>query len=85
MKKYLPTFYGKYLHQYYLHDTDVVKQNIFATMNIPANSQELILNHHQYGWSNADNMGPWFTLAHMKQERVNHPQFELIREACQLS
>jgi len=39
MKQYLPTFYGKYIHLYYLHDQDVVSQNIFNTMHIPAPSQ----------------------------------------------
>lgn len=56
LKSTLPRIYGEYLHNFYIHDQDVVDKVIFAQAATPAESRQLILNDKRYGWTQPSNL-----------------------------
>ena len=83
----VPNIYGLYLSKFYLQDTDTVTKVVLTPLGLPAEVQELVLNHPEYGWWAPTHLVHWFRLVHMQREELMQldPMFETLQLACKLT
>lgn len=84
VKQMLPQVYAATLHQYYLHDREVVESAIFEPLKLSKELRDSVYTHPQYGWNKPQQLQPWLALAHMENHH-SQPEWELLRSSIGLT